>query len=84
MCPKDDIELEDLDKQAPDRLVYERYLVGFLHHTCFATRPKKDEHGNEILRFSKLEHGVKPLFRDDELKVKMKKNLTLDLFPKGS
>ncbi len=84
MCPKDDLELEDLDNQTPDRLVNEKYLVGFLHHTCFPTRPKKDKDGVDVPRYSNLKYGVKPLFRGDELKDKIMKNLTRSLFPKGS
>lgn len=39
MCPEDDLEVDDLDKQTPEHgLALENDLVGFLHHTCFETR----------------------------------------------
>lgn len=84
MCPKDDLEMEDLDNQAPERLVYEKYLVGFLHHTCSTLPPKKDKDSVDVPRYSKLKNGVKPLFHGDELEDKMTKGLTRSLFPKGS
>ena len=84
MCPKEDLEMEDLDNHAPERLNYEKYLVGFLHDTCFPTRPKKDKDGVDVPGYSKLKNGVKPLFRGDELEDKMMKDLTRSMFPKGS
>jgi hypothetical protein len=64
MCPEDDLEVDDLDNQAPnDELAFGNDLIGFYHHTCFETRSKSVEFGVSKPRFSKLKSGVRPIFR---------------------
>ena len=73
MCPEDDLEVDDLDNQAPvDGLTFENDLVGFLHHTCFETRSKNADTGVAKPRYSKLKSGVRPIFRQDDLTNKIK------------
>jgi hypothetical protein len=75
ICPED-LEIDDLNRYFPLKPNVLNDLVGFVHYKCHKNGTKKDPQGLDLPKYSNLNYGIRPIFRNQIFEGKIEDNRT--------